>query len=116
MSDAPFQDFTLEEARKVAQTNMIDGVKSTSRVFMAEIDSLKAQLAQARERLVGAMEWVPIAEADLQDGEEIVALSRSGNWYETKYIHGSFTTIGGPALFEVTHILRITPPTNPGGA
>lgn len=46
-----FQDFTLEEARKVSQTNMIDGVKSTSRVFMAEIDRQAATIATlTRER------------------------------------------------------------------
>lgn len=71
----------------------------------AEIDKLRAQLA-------AAMVWVPIAEADLKDGENFVALHEDGSFYDCNYWHGDITCLylDDPLTDRITHICRIKPP------
>lgn len=84
--------------------------RSTAEYWKAEHLAGNEVIAQLRAQLAAAMVWEKVAEADLKDGEEVIALSPSGNWYEIKYLQGKFLTLGGPALFSVVAILRIKLP------
>lgn len=69
------------------------------------------ELEQLRDRLAGAMCWIPVAEADLKDGENILVLRSCGSFYDCNYWRGTLTCLyDDDPIADATHILRITPP------
>lgn len=114
----------LAQAREQNRLLVLD-VDDDQRQMVAMSDlvtNLRTELQQARERLAGAMEWVPIAEADLKDGEVVDIRNRRG----TRFVNCTYrpdmeafvNDVTAPSIVMaefITHILRITPPTSAGG-
>lgn len=81
---------------------------------VAEVMHIKAENQQLRARLAGAMEWVPVADADLKYNENILVLHEDGKWNDCEYRGGGFCKFhDGEEVFNVTHICRIKPITPP---
>ena len=58
-----------------------------------------------------AMCWVPVEEANLQDGEYILACDKNKHWFGCRFVNDKFWD-AGEQVFFITHIMRIKPPAS----
>lgn len=109
-----YLDLQAQLAQAREQLEYSNALEAQHDIIVAD---LNAQIDKMRERLAGAMEFVPIAEAGLQDGDDVDIWSIKNHWTRGEYsseFEGFWIAYQGrKALYSknyVTHILCIKPP------
>lgn len=108
--EAERNELRKEVERLKAEVIEADGYaemyRSNGETYLETIDQLRA-------RLDAAMEWQPVAEAELKNSEPVIAWQNGGDWREAIHFHGRLFYPGSDEeICGMTHIMRIKLPAN----